>query len=112
MAALCRVLSDPSRVKIFALLRMDLCVSALAQATDLSESAVSQHLRRLREAGLVQGEKRSYWTHYRARTGALRALSRQLSKLADELGEAPRRCQCSEGEAVCPGGENCPMTGE
>ncbi|GEM_PF-1602145 len=111
LADQCRALSDPNRVRIFTMLHMDLCVGALAEATGLSESAVSQHLSRLRAAGLVVGEKRSYWTHYRARTHALRELGRQLAELADGLEDPGSRCCCSGG-GTCPGGEHCPTIEE
>ena len=39
-------------------------VEALANLLGISEAAVSQHLKILRKAGLVKGEKRGYWTHY------------------------------------------------
>jgi len=40
------------------------CVKSIACRLDIAESAVSQHLRVLREAGLVTGDKRGYWVHY------------------------------------------------
>jgi ArsR family transcriptional regulator len=60
-----KTLSDDTRFKlIYLLLTHDLCVGALAHHLGISEAAVSQHLKQLREAGLVKGEKRGYWTHY------------------------------------------------
>ena len=60
-----KALSDESRFRLVnLLLTHDLCVGALAHHLKISEAAVSQHLRQLREAGLVRGEKRGYWTHY------------------------------------------------
>ena len=111
LAKLCRALADPSRLRIMTLLGMDLCVGALAQRTDLSDSAVSQHLAHLREAGLVEGEKRSYWTHYRVQTHVLRELSDLLTELADALDEAAPGCQCGREGITCRGGR-CPMMKE
>ena len=60
-----KALSDESRFRLVnLLLTHDLCVGALAHHLKISEAAVSQHLRQLREARLVRGEKRGYWTHY------------------------------------------------
>lgn len=60
-----KALSDETRFELVkVLLTHDFCVGALAQRLGLSEAAVSQHLKLLREAGLVRGEKRGYWTHY------------------------------------------------
>ena len=41
-------------------------MNALVNHLAISQSAVSQHLRVLREAGLVNSEKRGYWMHYSA----------------------------------------------
>ena len=62
-----KALSDRNRLKIFILLcQRTLCVNALVDCFGISQSAVSQHLRVLREAGLVSAEKRGYWMHYSA----------------------------------------------
>lgn len=60
-----KALSDETRLKIISLLlNNDYCVGALSRHLGISEAAVSQHLRVLRQAGLVTGEKRGYYTHY------------------------------------------------
>ena len=60
-----KTLADETRLNLVKLLLThDLCVGALAKRLAVSEAAVSQHLKQLREAGLVKGEKRGYWTHY------------------------------------------------
>ena len=61
-----KALSVGTRVRIVQILKgRALCVNALAQRLDVTQSAVSQHLRILREAGLVIDEKRGYYVHYR-----------------------------------------------
>jgi DNA-binding transcriptional ArsR family regulator len=62
-------LADPTRLKLFQLLCRQkepdaLCVNALAYILGVSQSAVSQHLRVLRSAGLVRGERKGYRVHY------------------------------------------------
>lgn len=64
------------------LLNRDLCVGALATNLGISEPAVSQHLRILREAGLVRGEKRGYWTHYAVERQAIVQIAEELITLA------------------------------
>ncbi len=60
-----KAISDNTRFKIIhLLLKHDYCVRALARHLELSEAAVSQHLKILREAGLITGEKRGYFMHY------------------------------------------------
>lgn len=67
LAKVFKALSDTNRLKIFILLsKRTLCVNALVNHLAISQSAVSQHLRVLREAGLVNSEKRGYWMHYSA----------------------------------------------
>ena len=61
------------------LLRRNCCVRALARQLDISEAAVSQHLKVLREAGLIFGEKCGYFMHYTVNRAALKELSSQLS---------------------------------
>lgn len=57
LAALCKALAHPARVKIMLILvKSGSCLSgSLADQVDLAPSTVSEHLRMLKEAGLVQG---------------------------------------------------------
>lgn len=81
-----KTLGDSNRLRIIGiLLRSDLCVGALAKLLGLSEPALSQHLKLLREAGLVRGEKRGYWTHYSVEKDALRQIGKELSQMIDVL---------------------------
>ena len=66
LAHMFKVLSADVRVRIVQLLKdRALCVGALSARLGITQGAVSQHLRILREAGLAVGEKRGYYTHYR-----------------------------------------------
>lgn len=81
--AVLKSLADENRLKIIELLlKNDLCVGALARRLDLSEAAVSQHLKILREAGLVTGKKKSYYMHYTVDNEKLTDLSAYLNELA------------------------------
>ena len=74
-AALFKALSDPSRLKIVHILchqPQPLCVNALAGMLDITQSAVSQHLRVLKNVGLVNGERQGYHVHYTVDLDALR----------------------------------------
>jgi len=65
-AALLKELANPSRLLILChLIDGEKSVGELGRAIDLSQSAVSQHLARLREARLVDTEKRGQMVHYR-----------------------------------------------
>lgn len=99
-----KALCEPKRFLLLQLMsERGYCVGALARKSQLSESAVSQHLRVLREAGLVIGEKRGYYTHYRLDKDALGAIIDELSALKNA---EHARCShkkyygCSEAEHV------------
>jgi DNA-binding transcriptional ArsR family regulator len=84
-----KTLADETRLNLVKLLLThDLCVGALAKRLDVSEAAVSQHLGKLRKAGLVKGEKRGYWTHYSVDRERLGKLADRLTELA-ALTQAP-----------------------
>ncbi|MBC7362504.1 MAG: helix-turn-helix transcriptional regulator [Candidatus Aminicenantes bacterium] len=77
-----RALAAPARLQLFNLLKQRmLCVNALAAALNMTPAAVSQHLRVMREAGLIRSEKRGYFVHYRLEPEALRELSNLVQKL-------------------------------
>ena len=79
-----KTLADETRFRIIKLLLThDLCVGALAKHLSISEAAVSQHLKFLREAGLVRGDKRGYWTHYTVEKEKLHELAGLLRELTD-----------------------------
>ena len=66
LSALCKALGHPARIKILQILiKKDGCIAGdLAGEFELAQSTVSEHLRLLKEAGLVQGtiegQKRCY----------------------------------------------------
>ncbi len=65
-AKIFKILSVDTRIHILFLLReKPLCVNALARFLGISPAAVSQHLRIMRESGIVIPEKRGYFVHYR-----------------------------------------------
>jgi len=67
LAAVFRALSDPTRVSIVNRLACgeECCVCDLTDAFALSQPTVSHHLRILRDAGLVEAERRGTWAYYR-----------------------------------------------
>ena len=82
-ALLFRALADDTRRRIILLLlRHNYCVSALARELCVSESAVSQHLKILRQAMLLRGERRGYYMHYDIDRERLRDLAREIDAMA------------------------------
>ena len=106
-----KALSDETRFKLFLLLaERQLCVGGLAKVLGISESAVSQHLKILRNAGLIKGEKMGYFVHYKVQPDILNELKGVLEQLADgvELEELKRHLWISE--AACE--QQCKMKGK
>ena len=67
--AVFRALAEPTRLNLVKCLCHQhepnaLCVNTLARMHGISQSAMSQHLRVLRNIGLVRGERRGYHIHY------------------------------------------------
>ena len=99
LARLLKVLSVGTRVRIAQLLKgRALCVNALAARLDVTQGAVSQHLRIMRDAGLVIDEKRGYFVHYRLNERTLAAWRDQIGKLLDPNHEA---CTDTKGAGEC-----------
>jgi len=82
LAAGFKAVGDPTRLRLLNLIAAhdggEACVCDLTAAFDLSGPTISHHLKVLREAGLVTGERRGTWIYYRVRPDALAALSRVL----------------------------------
>lgn len=66
MADRFRVMSDPTRLRILAVLgEQELSVQDICDRTGYKQSNVSKHLRVLREIGAIACEQRSYYHYYR-----------------------------------------------
>jgi ArsR family transcriptional regulator, arsenate/arsenite/antimonite-responsive transcriptional repressor len=67
LSAVGRALSDPIRVQLVDVLRRHagkVCVCELTPLFDVSQPTVSHHLKVLRDAGLVDVERRGLWSFY------------------------------------------------
>ncbi|MFC1975307.1 ArsR/SmtB family transcription factor [Chloroflexota bacterium] len=109
LAEIFKALSDPTRLRLVKLLNEcsseerspgdcvpeegnggslcnggPLCVNALAHNLGVTQSAVSQHLRVLRQAELVRGERRGSFVHYSLDQDGL---NKYKAALLDTLGE-------------------------
>jgi ArsR family transcriptional regulator, lead/cadmium/zinc/bismuth-responsive transcriptional repressor len=78
VAELFRAFSDTSRVRILsALIDAEMNVTALAEAVGISESAISHHLRGLRQMHLVQSRREGKEVYYRLEDEHIIALFQQ-----------------------------------
>ena len=81
LAARFKALADPTRVAIVNRLAgaPEVCVCAFVDDLGLSQPTVSHHLRILREAGLVDVERRGTWAYYRLVSESVDALALALA---------------------------------
>lgn len=81
LAPMFKALGDPVRLQLASMIaaRPEVCVCELTPAFDLSSGTISHHLRTLREAGLVESERRGTYVYYRVRPKALAALAALVS---------------------------------
>jgi ArsR family transcriptional regulator len=92
-----RLLADPTRAAIIeALAAGPACTCHLVDDLGLAQSNVSNHLRALRQAGLVAWEPHGRFTYYRLLPDALAATAAYLATLAEQArSTADVRRECS-----------------
>ncbi|MBN1172176.1 MAG: winged helix-turn-helix transcriptional regulator [Micromonosporaceae bacterium] len=79
-----RALADPLRAAIVDLLsREPLCTCHLVELTGARQTNISNHLRFLREAGLIAAEPAGRYTYYRLVPAAFHDLAAHLARLAE-----------------------------
>ncbi|MCB5168872.1 metalloregulator ArsR/SmtB family transcription factor [Streptomyces bambusae] len=80
---LLRVLADPLRLRIVTLLAEEtLCTTHLVEETGAKQTNLSNHLKVLREAGVVETEPCGRFTYYRLRPEVIESLAGQFAELA------------------------------
>ncbi|WP_103517225.1 helix-turn-helix transcriptional regulator [Streptomyces sp. SM10] len=94
---LIRVLGDPLRFQIVTLLaRETLCASHLVEETGARQTNLSNHLKVLREAGVVETEPCGRFTYYKLRPDVIAQLAGQFADLAESARNA------AENKRACP----------
>ncbi|MGW7290515.1 ArsR/SmtB family transcription factor, partial [Streptomyces sp. NPDC054847] len=81
---LIRVLADPLRLRIVTLLaRETLCTTHLVEETGARQTNLSNHLKVLRDAGVVETEPCGRFTYYKLRPDVIAQLAGQFAALAE-----------------------------
>lgn len=69
MSKALKLLGDKTRLTMMAILKQrDCCVCEFQEVFDMSQPSISQHLRKLKDAGLVLEERRGQWVYYSLNT--------------------------------------------
>ena len=82
MATIAKALGDPIRLQLVDVLRRHagkVCVCELTPLFDVGQPTVSHHLKVLRDAGVVDSERRGLWAYYYVIPDALEDLATWLS---------------------------------
>ncbi|WSQ06820.1 metalloregulator ArsR/SmtB family transcription factor [Streptomyces sp. NBC_01231] len=96
LARVFKALGDPVRLRLLSMIASrdggEICVCDLTPAFDLSQPTISHHLKLLKQAGLIDSERRGTWVYYRllpATTDRLAAvLTRPGTPAAEPAGTA------------------------
>ncbi|HEX6548645.1 MAG TPA: metalloregulator ArsR/SmtB family transcription factor [Candidatus Dormibacteraeota bacterium] len=83
-ASLLKALADPTRLTMVAALwraQAPVCICDFTGSLALSQPTISHHMAKLREAGLVESEKRGIWIYYRLREDLPAATRKLISGL-------------------------------
>jgi ArsR family transcriptional regulator len=94
---LIRVLADPLRLRIVTLLAQEtLCTTHLVEETGARQTNLSNHLKVLREAGVVETEPCGRYIYYRLKADVIAQLAAQFADLAESARTA------AENKRACP----------
>ena len=83
-AGLIKALADPARLTMVAALwkaKSPVCICDFTADLGLAQATVSHHMAKLREAGLVDCEKKGIWTYYWRRTDLPPKVRRLVAEL-------------------------------
>jgi ArsR family transcriptional regulator, arsenate/arsenite/antimonite-responsive transcriptional repressor len=83
LAQVFKAIADPVRLRLVSLIGAhqggEVCVCELTTAFDLTQPTISHHLKILREAGIIDCERRGTWVYYRLVPAALERMAALLS---------------------------------
>jgi DNA-binding transcriptional ArsR family regulator len=83
-AGLMKALADPTRLTMIASLwkaKAPICICDFTAGLELGQPTISHHMAKLKEAGLVDSEKRGIWVYYRLRSDLAPVTRNLLSQL-------------------------------
>jgi ArsR family transcriptional regulator, arsenate/arsenite/antimonite-responsive transcriptional repressor len=104
-AKVLKLLGDKTRLTIIAMLKMrECCVCEFLEVFEMSQPSISQHLRKLKDAGMVKEERRGQWIYYSLNTqsemyGIMEDILEHLPEQTDKIKMIEKsnptlRCDC------------------
>ncbi|MBN1410859.1 MAG: winged helix-turn-helix transcriptional regulator [Spirochaetales bacterium] len=104
-----KALGDATRLKILKEIAVNgnnLCVMAVAQRLGISQPAVSQHLKVLKNAGLVEAEKQGFHMHYQIIEGCMDRFGIATEAFLQSIGvdiDPEGKCEKADHPEDCEG---------
>ncbi|WP_050781378.1 ArsR/SmtB family transcription factor [Streptomyces sp. SPB78] len=113
LARVFKALGDPVRLRLLSMIASraggEVCVCDLIPAFDLSQPTISHHLKLLKQAGLIDSERRGTWVYYRLLPHTTDRLAAILTRPAGE--QLPAATPAGEPQpAATSAGEPLPAT--
>lgn len=99
-----KALGDETRIKILIILsKRRICAKGISRHLDISEAAVSQHIKVLKEAGIIVGQKVGYYVLYNLQEPVFAEIINFIEQITNEqamnnskLGiHVPNECRAS-----------------
>jgi ArsR family transcriptional regulator len=93
MAKVFKALGEPTRLRIIKILASEggyFCVGALANKLGISQPATSQHLKVLKEAGILDSKRMGYHVHYYVDTETFKSYKEKINELMEKAFEKRR----------------------
>ncbi|MEU9464498.1 metalloregulator ArsR/SmtB family transcription factor [Streptomyces sp. NPDC048312] len=91
LAKVFKALGDPVRLRLLSMIASrdggEICVCDLTPAFDLSQPTISHHLKLLKQAGLIDSERRGTWVYYRLLPESTDRLAAVLTRPTDRATE-------------------------
>ena len=95
-----KALGDPTRLQIVKMLAEggEVCVCSIVDSLDMNQSAVSHHMSKLKQAGLLHSRREGQWIHYSLNIEAFKsgpsAFLQDITLLAENKQKSPSGAPC------------------
>ncbi|SFG64996.1 ArsR/SmtB family transcription factor [Sporolactobacillus nakayamae] len=95
LSSLLKLLGDKTRLTLLSYLKhKELCVCELVDVLNVSQPAISQHLKKLRLAGIIQERKQGTWVYYSLNENIPNYVSVIIDALPDQKVEGCGNLEC------------------